>query len=194
MIEKFLKYFDVVYFVRFLLLFLGLYYCHIIFNGVVSKEGNYYSPFLDDHLNYLRWLTFSILRMAGLILQGFGIDSSIEGSQVLKSASGLGINLWLPCLGLGITSFWMAFIVSQKTSLTKKFTWCAGGIAAIWFVNCWRIALLLISLDFEWEKSQFIDHHGIFNIVAYGLVVALILMFNRKSKLKKQTNREFKNA
>jgi exosortase/archaeosortase family protein len=123
--------------------------------------------------------------MASVIIHAFGINSSIEGSQVLKSTSGFGINLWLPCLGLGITSFWMAFIVSQKTSLINKFTWCVGGIAAIWFINCWRIALLLVSLDFGWESTQFIDHHGIFNIVAYGLVVALVLMFNRQEQRKK---------
>ena len=176
------KYFDIAYFLRFVLLFVALYYFHIIFNGITSREGNYYSPFLDQYLNYIRWLTLSILKMAQLIIRLFGVDAYIEGSQVLKSASGLGVNLWLPCLGLGITSFWIAFIAFQAIPVTKKIYWCLSGICAIWFINCWRIALLLLSLENDWKANPYLDHHDIFNIAAYGVVIALIILCNRTEK------------
>ena len=176
------KYFDISYFARFVILFVGLYYFHIIFNGIISREGNYYSAFLDQYLNYIRWLTLSILKMAQLIIRLFGVDSYIEGSQVLKSASGLGVNLWLPCLGLGITSFWIAFMTFQTIPVTKKIYWCLGGISAIWLLNCWRIALLLLSLENDWKANTYLDHHDIFNMVAYGVVIALVILFNRTEK------------
>ena len=176
------KYFDFSYFWKFILVFLGLYYCHIAFNGIVSEEGGYYSPILDKYFNYLSWLTLSILHVARFIVSTVGISSNIQGSQVLESTSGLGINLWLPCLGLGITSFWIAYIVAQTATLRKKIYWGLGGFLAIWFINCWRIALLLMSLDFGWKGNQYFDHHTLFNLAAYGAIFALITIFNRTNK------------
>lgn len=183
MIKGLLRYFDVAYFLRFALLFVSLYYCHILFNGVISREGNYYSPFLDHYLNYIQWFTLSILHSAKFILQTVGVNSYIEGSQVLKAPSGLGVNLWLPCLGLGIISFWIAYIVSQKTSLKKKIGWCLGGITAIWFINCLRIALLLLSLENGWGQNKVLDHHEVFNLAAYAVIFTFIVLFNRQEQI-----------
>ena len=182
MIKALSRYFDFAYFFRFALLFVGLYYCHIFFNGIISREGNYYSPFLDQYLNYIRWFTLSILYAAKFIIHTVGVDSYIQGSQVIKSPSGSGVNLWLPCLGLGIISFWIAYVVAQTATLKKKVYWCLGGIAAIWLINCLRIAVLLLSLEHGWEKNKFLDHHEIFNLAAYAVIFTLIVLFNRQDK------------
>lgn len=177
MIKTFFKYIDFTFLTKFILLFFPLYYFHILFLGI-TDPNNYYSQFLDEKLNYIKWLTSSINYTASLITHFFGINA-IVNQKVIYVLSGANVYLEFPCLGLEIMSFWIAFVIAHKISWQRKFYWSLSGIAAIWFLNCWRIALLLIALQNWPPGANQINHHDIFNSVSYVIICLFIYLFYR---------------
>lgn len=176
------KYFDVSWFIKFILMVLALYYFSIAYNGIVSPEGRFYSPFLNHYLNYISWIRVSILYVSKHIALIFGTHSYIATSQLIKLTNGTEVEIWLPCLGLGIISCWVSFVVTHKITWRKKLLWCLAGSFTIWFINCCRIAILLIALDNNWKQYSSLDHHDLFNIIAYILVLAMMYFYTNQYK------------
>ena len=183
MVRGLIRYIDISYFVRFMLLFLALYYFNIFYLGITTAGGKFYSPFLEHHLNYINWIRNAILYTANFIDNILGVHSYVDGPQIIKSSSGVGVNVWLPCLGLGIISFWIAFVITQTNNWHHKLIWSLAGVVIVWFINCWRIALLLLSLDHKWKGNIFIDHHKMFNIVAYSVIIYLMYLTNTSVRM-----------
>ncbi|MDB5119058.1 MAG: hypothetical protein JWN56_276 [Sphingobacteriales bacterium] len=179
LIKQLLHSFDLVYFLKFSFLLIILFYFHIAFNGIISPEGSYYSPFLDLYLNYIAGFRFLILTGSKFILYVLGINSYIENAQIIRIAQGPGVNIWLPCLGLGIISFWLAFVIAHKGKWQRKLLWCAFGIMAISTINCIRIVMLLIAMNNHWEESSMFDHHDFFNLSSYILIYFLVHFYHK---------------
>lgn len=189
MIET-LKYFNIIGFFKLIILVLALYYFTIGFNGIVSPEGDYYSPFLDHHLNFINWFRSSIMIVANQIAHIFGANSYIASHQIIKLGKDIEFAIWLPCLGFGIISFWISFIVNSISTIKRKLKWCALGIISIWLINCLRIAVFIISVKRNWPQNTVIDHHDIFNIVSYIFIFILIYIYSkgeRKNQLVSET-------
>lgn len=174
------KYFDLAYFIRFALILLGLYYFNIFYIGL-TVPGGVYSSFLDQYLNYIVWLRNSILHTANVITQGFGLSSYVADLYTLKTEA-FSVVLVYSCLGLGIKSFWIAFVTAHKAGWQKKLAWCLAGVMAIWFINCWRAALLLMAMKNHWSINKYMDHHTLFNLCAYALILFLMYLYTRKRK------------
>ncbi len=179
--RSFALYFDFSFFLKFIFLLLGLYYFNIFFLGITTPAGQFYSSFLEKNCNYIAWFTSSILHASKFIVSLFGLEAFVEYPQIIRTYNGAWVNVWLPCLGLGITGFWIAFVVSHVISWKEKLLWTVAGAFIIWFINCWRISLLLISLDKKWQANNYVDHHNIFNIAAYSAIVFLIYLFYRQN-------------
>jgi exosortase/archaeosortase family protein len=175
------KYKPLVYCIKFLSLFYSLYYFSIGFNGIVSPGGGIYNAFLDHYLNYLQWLRMSNMYVSNAMANAVGTMSYISGSQMLKIGENIEVEIWLPCLGLGVISFWAAFVITNEGSIKQKLRWALFGIFAIWFINSCRITLLLIALDKNWRQIDGIDHHDMFNIVAYAFILLMMYFYTRKS-------------
>jgi exosortase/archaeosortase family protein len=124
------------------------------------------------------------MQTSNSIAQLFGTNSYISGLQMMKIGEDFEVEIWYPCLGLGVISFWISFIVTNIGSWRKKISWCFWGIICISIINSLRIALLLISLDRGWEQSILLDHHDMFNIAAYILVGILMYTYNDGGKQK----------
>jgi exosortase/archaeosortase family protein len=174
------KYIAFIYCVKFLSLFLGFYYFSIAFNGIVSPEGGLYSAFLDHYLNYIAWIRESNIYVSNVMTNALGTRSFISGPQMINIAGGTEVEIWLPCLGFGIMSFWGAFVIVNAGTLKRKLLWAFAGIFAIWFINCCRITLLLIALDNNWRQMGSIDHHDMFNIVSYSCIFLMMYFYTRK--------------
>jgi exosortase/archaeosortase family protein len=174
-----LKRFNFISFLKLIGLALVLYYFTVAFNGVVSPEGTYYSAFLDHHLNFIDSFRGSIMFVANLITHSVGTNSYIANHQLMKVGKNIEFEIWLPCLGFGIISFWISFIVNSSSTLMRKSMWCVFGILSIWFINCLRIALFIISVDKNWPQNKLIDHHDMFNLVAYLLIVTLMYSYTK---------------
>jgi exosortase/archaeosortase family protein len=173
------QYFLISYCIKFLSLVLGFYYFSIGFNGIVSPEGGYYSSFLDHYFNYIDWIRQSNIYLSNIMAHALGTNSYVADSQMLKVGKNIEVEIWLPCLGLGVISFWSAFIITNSGSFKRKLTWGILGNLAIWFINSCRITLLLVALDRDWKESPHIDHHDMFNIVAYGFIFLLMYFYTK---------------
>lgn len=172
------KYFNFAYFFKLVGLTLILNYFTIAFNGIVSPEGSLYSAFLDQNLNYIQWLRQVIMAVSNVIAHVFGTNSYISGPQMMNIGKSVEVEIWLPCLGMGIISFWISFIVTSSAHWQRKLMWCVSGILCISFINCWRIGLLLVSIDRNWRQLGTFDHHDLFNIAAYVLVGLLMYSYS----------------
>jgi exosortase/archaeosortase family protein len=177
-----LKQFSFYSFFKLVFLVLFLYYVTVLFNGLVSPEGTHYSAFLDHYLNYISWVRQSIMYVSNFIAHLSGTNSYISGPQMMKLGKDIEVEIWLPCLGFGVMSFWISFIVNNTGTFKAKVTWAIGGIASIWLINCLRIALLLISIDRGWPQNTIIDHHTLFNLAAYICIVGLMYSYSQYNK------------
>jgi len=85
-------------------------------------------------------------------------------------------------LGLGVMSFFTAFVLSYPIKLKSKAWFLTGGILGIQFLNIIRFVLL--ALFWNSAKDRVIDHHAIFNIILYIIIaVTLYIWVKRTDKL-----------
>lgn len=155
---------------RFLLVFLSLfaifYYFNILFFGLTS-EGNHYNAFLDEHFNYIRILRHLLLNTAAHVLNWMGYTSITSDTELLVVGRGV-IRLVYSCLGLGIMSFFAAFVIAFPKKLKQKVLFFICGIFVIQLLNIVRFVLL--ALFWKSTKGIILDHHTIFNIIIYILI------------------------
>ena len=172
-----IKHFSLIYLVKLVGLTIILHYFYDRYLGIVSPGGSYYSPFLDHNLNYIRWVRDMLMNGSNFIANGFGTDSYISGLQMMNIGDAITVEVWPPCLGFGIMSFWTAFILTNTGNWKKKSLWWLVGISSICLINCLRIALLLIALDRNWAQNGSLDHHDLFNLAAYTLIGTLMYSY-----------------
>ena len=161
---------------RFLLMFLGLfllfYYFNISFFSVTSR-GDHYISFFDEHLNYIRWFRHLLLFISKTIINWFGYNSISNDYQLLVAGRGT-ISVVYSCLGLGIMSFFAAFVIAYPKKLKAKLIFLFTGLICIQVLNVVRFVLLALFWD---KKSKVIfDHHTIFNLAIY-IIIAISLYF-----------------
>jgi len=161
---------------RFLVVFLGLfllfYYFNIFYFSITSR-GSHYVPFFDEHLNYIRWLRNLLLTVSRSIVNMLGFTCISNDHQLLVAGHGI-IDVVYSCLGLGVMSFFAAFVIAYPKKLKPKLIFLAIGLISIQILNVLRFVLLATLWD---KKSHLIlDHHTIFNIVIY-IIIAITLYF-----------------
>jgi exosortase/archaeosortase family protein len=150
----------------FISLFLLFYYFNILFFGITSP-GNHYIPFLAEHLNYIYALRWLLLYCSAFVLQCFGFSVVVNNYELLVAGRGI-IVLAYSCLGLGVLSFFTAFVIAYPKSLKAKIIFLLAGIITIEFLNVIRFVLL--ALFWNKQDNRIIDHHTIFNILIYILI------------------------
>jgi len=93
--------------------------------------------------------------------------------QLLVAGRGI-IDVVYSCLGLGVMSFFTAFVIAYPKKLKPKLIFLLTGLVSIQVLNILRFVLLAVLWD---KKSQLVlDHHTIFNIVIY-IIIATSLYF-----------------
>lgn len=173
---------------RFIILFLGLfaafYYFNIFFFGLTSA-GNHYNAFLADHLNYIRGLRYLLLHISAQVLNWLGFTAICNDYELLVAGHGL-IQLVYSCLGLGVMSFFVAFVLAYPKKLKAKLLFLVAGILSIQALNVLRFVLL--ALFWKKQNGRIVDHHTIFNIIIY-LIIAISLYFWVKHDDHRRTNK-----
>lgn len=185
------NYIDLGFLLKFIGFFLVFYYANLFFVQLTLPGGKWYNEFFSNNLNYIEWLTASLTHMSGYIGELFGVDNYVRGHSVVATSSGRGVNVKWECIGLGIYSFWLAFILAHKMSAKRKIILSVVGIVLMWLLNCIRIALLLYAVDNnlkEWKKSwKFIgdiNHHDLYNYACYIIIIGMIYLYYRKTSKK----------
>ena len=161
---------------KFLLLFLALflffYYFNIFFFGITSR-GNHYNAFLDAHLNYIRLLRHLLLCVTRHIINLFGFTAITDDYQLLVAGHGT-LDLVYSCLGLGVMSFFTAFVIAYPKTIKAKLFFLVSGLVVIQLLNVLRFVVL--ALLWDKKSGMIVDHHTIFNAIIY-ILIAVSLYF-----------------
>ena len=171
-----------IYLLKFLLTFCILYYGTIAWIGITSPGGGYYSAFAHKYLDYVSLMRSVLLHASKFLLNILGYDVHLHNIDSIKLPDGRGGHVGYDCIGYGVMSFWLAFIVANKVNFSKSMKWIIGGLLAIWIINVGRIALMLISIQQNWSTPFNLDNHTLFNIVAYTVIFTMIYLFDRSQK------------
>jgi exosortase/archaeosortase family protein len=148
----------------------------------ITTPGSYYSTFAAAYLDYISLLRSALLHSSKALLSILGYDTYLKGAFTLKLLDGRGVRMVYSCLGYGIMSFWIAFIVANKGKLFKKARWIGGGLVLIFFINVARISLMLIAIKHHWNSPFGLDNHTLFTIAAYTAIFTMIYFFDRAEK------------
>jgi exosortase/archaeosortase family protein len=173
------------YLVKFLGLFAILFYGTEAIIGLASPD-NLYNPFVADHLDFISPFRFFLLGGARDFLALFGHKTYILGIDRLSFAGGPAVLMGYDCIGYGVLSFWVAFVVANRGDWKKKLAWMAGGCLALVGINIVRAALVLLAAKKGWGMPLGWDHHTWFNIVAYVLIFAMVYFYDRQRKKEEQ--------
>ncbi len=169
-------------YLRFVILFVGLYLLFNYFNEFyigITNKGGLYSGFLDEHLNYIEWWRSSLLKGAASILHLFGYTAITNETDLLVVGKG-GIRLIYTCLGYGLMSVFAAFCLSFPRPFKHRLIFLLIGLLFIQFVNVLRFVLLPLFWD---RKHPFLgmDHHDLFNIIIYLLLFGMCYLWIKYS-------------
>ncbi|MCO5947691.1 exosortase Y [Mucilaginibacter flavidus] len=162
--------------VKFVLVFIALfavfYYFNIIYFGLTSP-GNHYSAFLATHLNYIRGLRWLLLKSTVQVLGLFGYTAISNDYELLVPGHQV-LVLVYSCLGLGVMSFFAAFVLAYPIKFKSKIIFLLSGLLGIQILNVTR--LVLLALFWSSRENRLIDHHTIFNIILY-IIISITLYF-----------------
>jgi exosortase/archaeosortase family protein len=161
----------------FIVLFVLFYYFNILFFSMTEPYSRHYVPWLANHFNYISALRTGLLKSSEHILTWLGYTSLSNEYDLMLVGHGV-LKLVYSCLGLGVISFFAAFVIAYPRKWKSKIIFLISGIIGIQLLNIARFVLLALF----WNKQhvRIIDHHTIFNIFIY-LAIALTLYFWVKS-------------
>lgn len=169
------------YCAKFIIAYCVLYYGSQAIIGI-SAPGGYYSAFVHKYLNYPALLRKAILRSTEFFLTVMGYNMEMVDEYKVRIAGGRGVRMVYSCLGIGVTSFWVAFMIANDTGLRKKLFFILFGSVFIFLINVARVMLLLITTN-EGRPMPFgLEHHTFFTIVSYGFIILLIILFDISEK------------
>ena len=178
--NQFYKLFGV-FVIKFIALFTIIYFGLQIWIGL-SIPGGSYSAFIDQNFDFFHLLRLSLIKGAKLIATIFGYDTVEEPAYLIRVTNGRGVIISYGCAGIGIISFWAAFVLANKINFKKKIIWLFTGLVIIWIINVTRIGLFLVALNKKWPMPFGIDHHTLFNIAAYGAILIMMYFLDKKTR------------
>ncbi|RYY69415.1 MAG: hypothetical protein EOO13_09595 [Chitinophagaceae bacterium] len=188
MYKKALSYFDFGFYLRFAGLFFLFYLTYTFVISVSAPTGTYY-PFVEKYFNFPAVIRYCVLHVGQVFLSLLGYPTTIHGSQII-SADGFSIlEMAFPCYGLGVKSFWVAFVCAHKQTWKQKFNWSVLGVFTIFLLNCMRVAVIMISMVDKWSIADYLgtNAHDLFNYLCYAALLCLILFFYSKNRQAKSS-------
>ncbi|PJJ79467.1 exosortase/archaeosortase family protein [Mucilaginibacter auburnensis] len=159
--------------ITFVTLFLAFYYFNIGFFSLTSPASKNYNSFLAENLNYISLIRHLLLACTSFLLKCMGFATVTNEHELLIAGRG-SIRLVYSCLGLGVMSFFAAFVVAYPKRWKEKLTFLFSGLLAIELLNVIRITV--VALFWSKQAQRIIDHHLIFNSIIY-LAILIALYF-----------------
>ena len=148
-----------------------------------------YSSLLNTYANFPACrLSHFICKCAKGFLQLLGYSVYQKKANNITIAGSRGINIIWACLGLGVMSFWVAFVTAHTASWSYKLKWAFIGVILITGINILRIALIALGFHHHWMAFTAIDIHSSFNIVSYIAILLLSLWFVMKYNKNKSSH------
>lgn len=164
-----------------MLLYCILYYGSQAIIGL-SAPGGYYSGFVQKYLNYPALLRKALLQCSQFFLEAMGYHTEMPDEYKVRMIGGKGVRMVYSCLGIGVSCFWVAFVLANETTVKRKFLFAFLGVLFIFFINVARIVLLFIAANKGKPMPFGIEHHTLFTVASYILVILLIIVFDKTEK------------
>lgn len=152
----------------FVVMFVIFYYFNVFYFSLTTPTSQHYNSFLDQHFNYIQVLRWMLLSGTALLLKCLGYSAIFNNYDLLVAGHGT-IQVVYACLGLGVLSFFTAFIIAYPKPLKSKLIALITGAIVIEFLNIIRFAILAL---YGSNVNQLIDHHTLFNIIMYIIICA----------------------
>ena len=169
-------------FVRFLILFVVVFllcYYGALFITGLAVEGGMYNTLVAKYFDIAGWIRTSLIVGTKLFISFFNIETVRTSDYVLRIPGANGIRIVYSCLGFGVMSFWIAYIIATAGAVKAKLFWLFGGLLLIWIVNTLRISMVLLAGYKGWKFPFGWDHHSWFNIAAYSSIFCMMYFFER---------------
>lgn len=176
--------------IRFVITMVVLYLifsqANLFMNSVTSPEGRFYNAFFTEHFNYIQWTRSALIIPATWLIELFGFHT-VHNNMDIMVVNGPYLRVNYSCIGLGVMSFFTAFIIAYPAKLKSKFKLLIIGTIMIHVLNIFRIAGLGILLGFfKSQRDNFTYHHEIFNVIVYCCIFALLYFWIKKDNKQKQ--------
>ena len=156
----------------------------------ITAPGNYYSLFLDEHLNYISGLRSTLLAASEVFLKWMGYKV-YTSEYTLHAYNVGGINVVYSCLGFGVMSFFTAFVIAWPGKTIKnKLVFLLCGLLGIQLLNLARFILITLywrSVDLPFQ----IDHHNLFNGLLYTILIAALYTWTNYNSQKDLPGQRF---
>jgi len=169
-----------IFVIKFILFFLFFYYGTKGVIALSATEGHY-SKFVADYLDYVTLIKRSLIWGTRLLLSFFHIETYQVDPFIVRIKNGVGVRIAHGCVGYGVYSFWLAYILANSFKAKIKMKFIVIGLFLRWLINVLRISLLLVTMQNNNQMPLGLDHHTWFNIVSYVPIFAMIYGFERKS-------------
>lgn len=174
--------------IKFLLWFAIFYFTSRAIIGLSSPTG-IYSAVVAQYLDYVSGLKeliiFCVIKLLGI----FNIAAAAGSQFSVGIVGGKAVIVAMSCVGYGVYSFWLAYVIASNADAKLKIMWASFGLAALFFINIIRIAGFLYTYNKGTLMPLGIDHHTWFNLVAYTIIFLLIYFYeaqlSRHNKTKK---------
>lgn len=154
---------------------------NLFMNSVMSEGGKYYNAFISENLNYIQGLRTILIVPAVWIIKLFGFYAIYNEMDVMV-VNGPLLRVNYSCLGLGVMSFFTAFVIAFPAKLKAKIRLFVVGTIMIYLLNVGRIAGLGVLLGFfKSQRENFTYHHEIFNIIVYICIFVLLYLYIKKN-------------
>jgi len=170
------------YCIKFLGIYCMLYYGSKAIIGLSVPGGGYYSPIIQRYFDYPSLLRKGILHVSGFMLNFLGYPSEILAPYKVRLINGRGVKIVYSCLGLGLFSFWIAFVLANTAGIKRRVQCMGWGVLAIFLINVTRVVLLVIVANHKASLLEGTDHHTVFNIAAYTLIFLMIFIYDRTDR------------
>jgi exosortase/archaeosortase family protein len=167
------------YLIHFFGIFLLLYAGSYAIVGLAAPE-HFYAPFIAHYFDFTAWLRTSLLMGVKVMLSCFGFEANLRNIYSIGILHGRAIHVGYGCLGLGVMSFWTAFILANQSKWRIKIIWSLVGLFTIWMINVIRLSLLLLAQEQNWFIVLGIDHHSCFNAVTYLFIFFGMYLFAKR--------------
>ena len=171
--------------IRFVVLLVVLYFlfseANIFMNSVTSIDARFHNAYIAEHFNYIQWLKTSLIVPGTWIIKLFGFYV-IHNELDVMVVDGPHLSINYSCIGLGVMSFFTAFVIAFPAPLKSKLKLFIIGTIMIYILNVCRIAGLGILLGFfKSQRNNFTYHHEVFNIIIYLCIFALLYFWIKKT-------------
>jgi exosortase/archaeosortase family protein len=161
--------------IKFIVFFILFYYGTKTVIALSATEGHY-NQYVANHLDYVSLIKRSLIWGTRLLLSFFHIDTYQVDPFVVRIKDGVGVRIAHGCVGYGVDSFWLAYVLANSWKVKMKAKLIVIGLFVLWLINVLRISLLLVTMQHNKSMPLGLDHHTWFNIISYGLILLFLFL------------------